>query len=193
MKIKKAQRKYGNLVKFIARKYAIPGHYRLSKEDLHAEGMLVLVRCCRDLPKGTTHFGKYFKRSLYNKIQTLYRFEKELKRRGYNVSLDAATNLPALREAGDGFYADVVLRLLPRLSSKSARLLETLVFPPIGLFDYAYARFLRKRTKNFRVKRSDIHGFLGMSKYDVKLAIQEVRDVQLSLSRGVKSNRRKPE
>jgi hypothetical protein len=178
----KAKRKFENLIKFIARRYSVPGHFRLSREELIAEGELVLVRCWNDFPYGTIEFDSYFKTALYNRIKELHRFRAQIKREGEEVSIEEALHLQKVNPEIP--YLDEALLVFPYISPKARRLLCTLLFSPPALSYYAYLD-LQKRQKTFaapecRIAARHIRGFLNLTPRQMDGLVREVRDAYRS-------------
>lgn len=174
---KKAQRKFKRLIRSVSYIYSKRNHYRLSQEDLESEGMLVLVRCCRDFPKGKTYFTRYFKRSLYSHLIDLHRFEKQQKRQGYIVPLNEVQQQVA--ESHLSPYADRAMAILPFLSPKARKFLQTLVFPPIALSEFAWKQYKGSNRKRFRIRFIDLRRFLNLSAADVRGLVGEIRGTWL--------------
>jgi hypothetical protein len=182
MTAKKAHRKFCRLIRSVSYHYSHRNNFRLSQEDLEAEGMLVLVRCCRDFPKGKTYFTRYFKRSLYSHLIDLHRFEKQQKRRGYIVPLDEIQQQVASSHLSP--YANMALSIAPLLSSRARTFLQTLVFPPIGLSEYAWKHYQDSSRKRFRIRLIDLRGYLNLTAADVRGLVKEVRDVWIIYNKG---------
>lgn len=177
MSFQQSKRKFENLIKYIARKYSVPGHFRLSREELIAEGELVLVRCWNDFPYGTTEFDSYFKTALYNRIKRLHRFGVQLKREGEEVPIEEALFLR--RVDAEIPYLDEALLVFPHISVKARRLLCTLLFSPPALSYYAYLD-LQKRQKTFaapeyRIAARHIRGFLNLTPRQLQSLVIEIR------------------
>jgi hypothetical protein len=175
---KKATKRFQNLIKFIARRYCVNGHFRLSREDLIAEGMLVLVRCCQDFPEGEVHFGRYFKRSLYNHVDKLRRFDRQTKRLGFTVPLDKAMLMAKPEEKP--VYLNRCLEIAPHVSPKAREYLLTLALWPPQLCEYAYKQISKTKKisglKKVRIKTKHIRGYLGLTPLELRGVVREIRD-----------------
>lgn len=146
-----ALRRFKPLIRWVARHYANPNSYRMSQEDIEAEGLMTLVNCCQKFPDTEIYFARFFKRSLYNRVKKLHSYTRRLKRQGVNVSLDdldpekkfyegARTHklpeqlkvAPAYAAAHSDFLERMqarVAEVTPYLSADAARFLQMLVNP----------------------------------------------------------------
>jgi hypothetical protein len=191
-----ALRRFKGLIKWAARKYEISGNYSMSARDLEAEGLLLLVQCCRGFPEGQILFARYFKRALYNRLQQLHATNHRQKRQGIEVELGEALELPTLEESEDWkrirMKANV---LLPVLSPTAQRFLKELLEPSESTVEFAWRDFCRKnklhsqglRTtgwSKFRIKFRHIRGALGMSRVDMRTVTRELRRKTREMRRG---------
>lgn len=183
-----ALRRFKNLIRWAANHYAMPGHFRRSKEELEAEGLLILVQCCRDFPDGQIFFARYFKRSLYNKLRDLSRFDRTHSRDGFEVELAEAENVKQ-KQVTDPFLEmvkDKAVDLYPYLTPEARRFLRTLINPPLPVCQFAWMDFCRKNklisqgqkvkdAKRFRVRLRHICQYLGMDSSDVRRVVEEIQ------------------
>lgn len=186
--VRRALKKYRGLIKWTARKYAIRGNFRLSIPDLEAEGLLMLVKCCRSFPKGHGRFGRYFKRAWYNHLKSLIRFGYQDKRLGREVELEEAFEV-APRDQIDPFISRMKTRaneLSPFLSEDARKFLMVLVEPSEEVMEYAWRDYCRKRKllsqgltvrggKKFRIRIRHIRGALHMSRRRIRELVREIR------------------
>jgi hypothetical protein len=192
--VSKALEKYRGLIRWTARKYSIRGNFRMSIADLEAEGLLVLVKCCRSFPKGQRRFGRYFKRSWYNHLKTLSRISFTAKRFGKEVGIDDALHVspPDRNNPFITSMRDRANELSPCLSGDARRLLQVLTEPSEEVMHFAWKDFCRKRKllsqginvlggKRFRIRIRHIRGALGMSKRRVRELVREIRTANLKL------------
>jgi hypothetical protein len=183
-----ALRRFKPLIRWTAWKASQSRSLRMSFEDVEAEGFLALVECCREFPEGQTRFARYFKRSWYNRLKTLYRNQNYQKRQGIEVDIENAVSLPVKR---DDFLERMQSRyqeICPLLSNDAKRLLETLLDPPQEVIEYAYRDFCRKNKlhsqgqrvtghQSFRVRLRHIRGILGMSSGRMREVVTEVKHI----------------
>lgn len=202
-----AKRRLHGLIRWTANHYAVPGNPKLNRDDLEAEGLLMLVECCQKFPEGQQRFIRYFKRSWYNRLRDLSRDERRQKRRGITVELDEAFSKAHVRpEAG----SDTLKKLKPYLSHRicatnsvtAYQLLNELVEPSEAVSEYAWREFCRKNKLHGQGRRvKDIHKFriterhvqkaLGLSRQQVLLGRQDAKDAYLLLAhtkRGVSAD-----
>jgi hypothetical protein len=181
-----ALRRFKNLIRWAARYYAIPGHFRRSSEELEAEGLLILVQCCREFPEDQIFFARYFKRALYNRLKDISRFDRTSSRDGVEVQLEEAEQLAVeydftnhIRERAEGLY--------PILSNQAQTFLKTLIDSPVQVSEYAWRDYCRRHklasqgqsvtgVKSFRIKLRHIRGCLGMCRGDVRRVVKEIRN-----------------
>lgn len=159
--IRRALKKFHRLIKWVAYQYSNQRNYLMEYEDLEAEGLLVLVKCCDEfpeseleLPDGETRFAHYFKRALYNKMKKFIRHSNYKKRVGQVTSLEAMTDeredyegnhytdkdFPERLKVYQRTESEKFMELMrdridvisPYLSEDSARLLQMLVNPNDG-------------------------------------------------------------
>lgn len=187
-----ALRRFRKLIKWTARKYAVQGNFRMSPEDLEAEGLLILVQCCRAFPEGQFYFARYFKRAWYNKLQKLIRFGLQEKRVGIEVDLEFAEEIPP-PEYDTKFLERIqaqAIELNPYLSSEARMLLKTLIEPSEEVMEYAWRDFCRKQklrsqglhvrgAKKFRIRIRHIRGSLKMSRERMREVVKEIRSAYL--------------
>lgn len=172
--INRAMRKMRPLVKQMARKHAVSGSTRMGREDLEAEGMLVLMKCCKKFSSG--NFEHYFARAFRNYIDKIRTYGNRPMRRAveeipiefledqerigmqhrYNThtGIFKETFLQSQRFVRDQNEQRVVedlqrraKRLLPLLSSGAVRLLQMVVDPrhTAEAEQQAYHEFLRRK------------------------------------------------
>jgi hypothetical protein len=197
--VSRALKKYRGLIRWTARKYATTGNFRLSIADIEAEGLLMLVKCCRSFPKGHGRFGRYFKRAWYNHLKDLIRFGYQDKRLGREVELEEAFEI-APKEKADPFIARMKTRaneLSPLLSEDARKFLMVLVEPSGEVMEYAWRDYCRKRKllsqgldvrggKKFRIRIRHIRGALHMTKRRIRELVREIRSAHLKLQGGKK-------
>jgi hypothetical protein len=190
-----ALRRFSGLIKWVARKYAVLGNFRLSQEDLAGEGYLVLVRCCRSFPEGEFRFARYFKTALYNHLKDLVQTERRLKRQGISVELVEAFGIPDpnphLRESLD----EILEGIAPFLSSSAQLFLRQLAEPSPQVLEYAWREFCRRNKirsqgfattgyKRFRVKPRHIRKVFGWTAADCKSSLREIKRVYRKYKKG---------
>jgi hypothetical protein len=183
-----ALRRFQGLIKWVARRYAVLGNFRLSAQDLEGEGYLVLVKCCRSFPEGEFRFARYFKAALYNHLKDLVQTERRLKRQGISVELVEAFGIPdpnpSLRESLD----ELMEGLAPFLTRSSQLFLRQLAEPSQQVLEYAWREFCRRNKirsqgfsvkgyKRFRVKPRHIRKVYGWTVADCKSSLREIRRV----------------
>jgi hypothetical protein len=183
-----ALRRFKNLIRWAANHYAKPGHFRRSKEELEAEGLLILVQCCRDFPDGEMFFARYFKRSLYNRLRDLSRFDRTWSRDGFEVELTEAANV-SQKQVVDPFLeivSEKAEHLYPLLNREARRFLRALIDPPTPVCQFAWMEFCRRNklvsqgqkvrdAKRFRIKLRHIRQYLGMNTSDVRRIVEEIK------------------
>ena len=76
-------------------------------------------------------------------------------------------------------YANMALEILPFLSYRARTFLQTLVFPPIALSEYAWSKYKDSSRKRFRIRLIDLRGFLNLSAADVRGLVGEIHEVWL--------------
>ncbi|SRR6266576_207389 len=181
-----ALRRFKPLIRWTAWKASQNKNLRMAFEDVEAEGFLALVECCREFPEGEVRFARYFKRSWYNRLKTMYRYQNFKKRQGVEVELENAAQLPVEQ---DHFLQRMRSRyeeICPLLSNDAKRLLETLLDPPQEVIEQAYRDFCRRNKlyslgqpvsghKKFRVRLRHIKSFLGMSHSRMRDVVVEVQ------------------
>lgn len=170
---------------------------RQTYEDLEAEGLLTLVKCCREFPEGQVRFTRYFKRAWYNQLKRMYRDGYALKRQGIEVALEHAE--ATLAGTKDDFLDRMRSRydeLHPFLSMDARRLLEVLLSPepePLAA-EYAWREYCRKNKlrsmrlpvhggKKFRIRIRHIRRALGLSAQRMRDVVKEVKAVSKSYRR----------
>jgi len=189
--IGEALKQYRGLIKWIARRYAVLGNFRLSQQDLEAEGYLVLVRCCRRFPKNRAGFDGYFKTSLYNHVKTLISTERRDKRMGISVDLEEASELAKEESLVKVSLQEKVESIRTRLSPLSYSLLQELIEPSPQVIEFARREFLRRNKlhslgisvggyRKFRVKIRHIRKVFGWSTDECNRAMSEIRRVYSS-------------
>jgi hypothetical protein len=182
-----ALRRFKPLIKYMAFKYHRRGHMSLSFEDLEAEGLLTLVKCCSSFPEGQQRFARYFKRSLYNRLDNVLRREYQLKRQGIVVELSEVM-ARACPEAPHEDLSQRAKSIVPLLSGDAARLLDLITESSPELVEYAWRDFCRRNKlkkqgqkvsgwRRFRVQPRHIRGVLGMSARETRVAIRQIREV----------------
>lgn len=183
-----ALRRFKNLIKWAANHYAKPGHFRRSKEELEAEGLLILVQCCRDFPEGEIFFARYFKRSLYNRLKDLSRFDRRKSRAGFEVELEEADAVLEQRDPFLDLVRERAEHLYPFLTAEAKKFLRTLIDPPPMVCQHAWMDFCRKNklvsqgqkvrdAKRFRIRLQHIRRYLGMRTVDVRRVVDEIKSV----------------
>lgn len=191
-----ALRRFRGLIKWTARKYAIRGHFRMSVEDLEAEGLLTLVECCRAFPEGQFHFARYFKRAWYNRLKKLIRFGLQEKRQGIEVDLEAAVEMPP-PEFDSKFQDRMKARaneLGPYLSPEARMLLAMLVEPSEEVMEYAWRDWCRRQklrsqgvripgAKKFRIRGRHIRGAMRITRTRMRELVVEIRSAYLTSKR----------
>jgi len=181
-----ALRRFKGLISYTARKYSIQGHFRLSTQDIEAEGLLTLVQCCRKFPPGQVRFAAYFKRAWNNRLKKLARFGMQAKRRGFEVDLELAESLPAPTQEVWERILDRAELVAPLLSAETRRFLQQLLEPSEEVMEYAWRDFCRKQKlksqgvsvpgcERFRIKLRHVRGALRMSPLQVYKAVDEIR------------------
>jgi hypothetical protein len=172
----------------------------MSFEDLEAEGLLKLVQCCREFPKGQIYFTRYFKHAWYTRIKELHRNAIRAKRQGIEVPILEAYHIPA-QQKNPTFLEMMRERfheISPLLSSDAKRLLQQLLDPSQEVYHIAYVDFLRKNkirsqgqpvlgANKFRIRQKHIRLALRMSSARLREVVAEVKMV----NRQLKSNWRK--
>jgi hypothetical protein len=191
--IKVALRRLRPLIRWTAYRASTNPILRQTYEDLEAEGLLVLVKCCREFPEGQIRFIRYFKRAWYNQLKRFYRDGYALKRQGIEVDLEHAETLV---ESRDDFLDRMRQRydeLRPFLSQDARRLLELLLSPepaPMAL-EYAWREFCRKNKlrslgapvtggKKFRIRVRHIRRALGITAQRMREVVKEVKSANRS-------------
>ena len=183
-----ALRRFKGLIKWASHKYGISGSYNLSPAELEAEGLLLLVQCCRGFPEGQVHFARYFKRAWYNRLQQLHSIRHRKKREGVEVELDLALNVISANNADDEMerMRSKAQLLYPQLSSRARRFLQELLEPSEEVIEYAWRDFCRRNHlhsrglrvadwSKFRIKFRHVRGALGMSRVDMRTVARELR------------------
>jgi len=181
-----ALRRNRKLIGFLARKYAVRGHYSLSRDDLEAEGLLCLVTCCREFPQTEVRFSRYFKRSLANRFQNLFRLNRQHKRQGVEVRLESVKTLPV--RIAPNIWIQQALNIEPFLAEPAKKFLSAVLHPPAEVYEFAWRDFCRRNKlhsqglqvsgwRTFRIRPRHIRGGLRMSAADVRLLVREIRDV----------------
>ena len=213
--IRVALRRFRHLIKWVAWHYSVdiptPGRFKMTYEDLEAEGLLCLVECCQRFPKSERRFARYFKRSLYNRIKKLARFSRAGKRQGEEVSITLPRDdeekffvpnelkvlPPADTESKEfrGRMEKRIERLIPYLSDDAVRLLKILTHPKgeevlhEAWMDWCRKHKLRSQgignpnVGKFRVKSIHIRRALKMSSIRVSNAVSEIRHVDSVITR----------
>ena len=187
-----ALRSFRGLIRWTARKYSVPGDVRLSRSDLEAEGLLVLVKCCRAYPENQTMFARYFKRAWYNHLKMMFRDIHRKKRTGYVVGLLDAESIPQIAETE--WVSERMTLLHSRLSSTAYQFLQLLVNPTEEVVNCAWVDFCRKSklrslgirssgSRKFRVKVVHVRRALAMSGTETKDVLREIRHVGRSITR----------
>jgi RNA polymerase sigma factor (sigma-70 family) len=193
--VSKALEKYRGLIRWTARKYTTSGNFRMSVKDLEAEGLLILVKCCRSFPEGQGRFGRYFKRAWYNHLKTMIRFGRWQKRTGKEVEIDAAIELTPQESVDQKFFERMRTRaneLNPYLSQEARRFLRMLVEPSEEVMDFAWRDYCRKRKllsqgakvlggKKFRIRIRHIRGTMGVTNRRMRELVREIRSVNSQL------------
>jgi hypothetical protein len=197
-----ALKRFRPLIKWVARHNANPYYYKMAREDLEAEGLLTLVQCCQQFPKGEIRFARFFKKSLYNRIKKLVRYSRCIKRQGVEVDLDSIEHL-AKPSRDTEFIEQIQKRvgeILPYLSPESARFLRALVNPNDEATSHEAWKELCRRNKlrtlgirtsnvrKFRVEERHFKRALRMNTNDVNEAIREIQSVYQHLTLRRKSN-----
>lgn len=191
-----ALRRFRGLIKWTAKKYSIQGNFRMSREDLEAEGLLILVKCCREFPQGQFHFSRYFKRAWYNQLKKLIRFGLQEKRVGVEVDLELAVEIPHI-DYDTKFLERMRVQskeLGPYLSLGAKRLLQLLIEPSEEVMEYAWRDFCRKQklrshgifvpgAKKFRIRTRHIRESLRMSREEMREVVTEIRSTYLTVKR----------
>lgn len=190
-----ALRRFRKLIKWTAHRYAIRGHFRMSPEDLEAEGLLTLVKCCRAFPEGHFHFARYFKRAWYNKLKKLIRFGLQEKRKGIEVDLEMAIEMPP-PEYDTHFQDRMKSRaneLGPYLSPEAKMLLKMLVEPSEEVMEYAWRDWCRRQklrsqgtrivgAKKFRIRSRHIRGAMRINRLRMRELVTEIRTAHQTLN-----------
>lgn len=185
-----ALRRFRGLIRWTARKYSVPGDVRLSRGDLEAEGLLVLVKCCRAYPENQNRFGRYFKRAWYNRLKMMFRDTHRKKRTGYVVDLLDVESIPQIAETE--WVSQRMTLLHSRLSSTAYQFLQLLVNPTEEVVNCAWIDFCRKSklrslgirspgSRKFRVKVVHVRRALAMSGTETKNVLREIRHVGRTL------------
>lgn len=189
--IGEALKQYRGLIKWIARRYAVLGNFRLSQQDLEAEGYLVLVKCCRRFPRHREGFDGYFKTSLYNHIKTLITTERRDKRMGINVELEEAVELAREESLVKLTLKEKIESIRSHLSTFAYRLLQELLEPSPQVVEFARREFLRRNKlhslgisvggyRKFRIRERHIRKVFGWKTEDCNKAMSEIRRVYSS-------------
>jgi hypothetical protein len=188
-----ALRRFRWLIRYTAYKYSIQGHYRMSMEDLEAEGYLTLVQCCHSFPEGQRRFGRYFKRAWNNRLTKIFRdscLRNKKKDQRNEVDLDLHLDLPEIRDDFN-IWEHVegrAKKVMPWLTRDSQRLLQLLLKPSQEVIDYAWRDFCRKNKlhsqgfrapgyDHFRVKARHVAGVLQMKPSYMQGLVREIRSV----------------
>jgi hypothetical protein len=192
-----ALRRFHDLIKWTANWFSNPHSYNLEAEDLEAEGLLVLVRCCQRFPKGEVHFARYFKASLYSRMRKLVRYSKFKKRVGISVELDD-NELPPVKPPSIEFIERMQKRVsdvTPYLSREAVRFLKLLVNPnDKEVQQQAWMELCRRhklrslgistsRNLGFRLERRHLLRAYRIEPKRVNEIIREVQKVEQNLSR----------
>jgi len=186
--IEVALRRFRGLIRWTSRKYSVLGNFRLSREDLEAEGLLVLVKCCRDFPEGEVRFTRYFKRAWYNRLKDMISTERTEKRTGLTVELLEAFGIPDLYAASYERLFEKLEVLRSCLTPRSFRFLQQLAEPSEFVVEYAWREFCRRNRlhaqgqsvygyRKFRVRSKHVRKALGMSSEEAQEALREIRVV----------------
>lgn len=182
---------YRGLIKWIARRYAVLGNFRLSQQDLEAEGYLILVKCCRKFPKNKEGFDGYFKTSLYNHVKTLITTERCDKRMGISVELDEAEELAREESLVQVSLKEKVESIRLDLSPNAYSLLQELIEPSLQVIEFARREFLRRNKlhslgisvsgfRKFRVRLRHIRKVFRWTTQACDEAMSEIRKVYSS-------------
>ena len=185
-----ALRRFRGLIRWTARKYSVPGDVRLSRSDLEAEGLLVLVKCCRAFPENQTRFARYFKRAWYNHLKMMFRDSHRKKRTGFVVDLLDAESVPQIAERD--WVNEQMTVLHSRLSSTAYQFLQLLVSPTEEVVTCAWVDFCRKSklrslgirssgSRKFRIKAVHVRRALAMSGTEAENVLREIRHVGKTL------------
>jgi hypothetical protein len=189
-----ALRRHRMLIKWTAWRWRLA--LKMSFEDLEAEGLLLLVDCCRTFPVGQTRFSRYFKRAWYRRLKRFYRDSRALKRQGVEVELEDASTTAIQPDSSD-FIERVWLRyheISSLLSPDARRLLQALIDPPSQVYEEAWRDFCRKNKlrslgqgvtgdRRFRVRLTHIRRALGMSSRRMREVVTEVKSVNRKYNR----------
>lgn len=191
----KGLKRFKGLIKFTANKYGVRGHFRMSPEEIEAEGYLTLVDCCRRFPKGQLRFGRYFKRAWNNRLIELRRFGMEKKRQGFEVDLELADFVPAptISEVWERIKSKAD-DLMPLLSRDARCFLRELLEPSREVEEFAWREFCRRNKlhdqgfqvcgwNRFRIRLRHIRGALNMTPGKVQQILVEIRSTNKNLWR----------
>jgi len=190
-----ALRRFRGLIRWTARKYSILGDFRRSREDLEAEGLLVLVKCCQSFPEGGMYFARYFKRAWYNRLKKMIRFSSQKKRQGTEIELLEALSIPDVVPDSREYLLSKAEEFRPHLDAEVFRLLQMLVEPDEQVIEFAWRDFCRKNKlrsqgqrvpgwKQFRVRARHIRSVLRISPSKMRRSIRQIRRVSHLLHGG---------
>jgi hypothetical protein len=182
-----ALRRFKGLIRWAAHRYEVQGSYNLSFTDLEAEGMLLLVECCRAFPSGQPHFSRYFKRSLYNRLQEMRITQHTQKRTGTEVELDNALGLPTVDNLDETERMQSrAKQLFPMLTPHAQQFLKQLLDPDEIVVEHAWRDFCRRNKlhsqgkratgwNRFRIKFRHIRSAMHLSKGQMRGIVNELR------------------
>jgi hypothetical protein len=167
----------------------------MSREDLEGEGLLVLVRCCNQFPKGEERFARYFKRALYNHLKNILRFRNQEKRKGREVSLDIVSGLSMQSE--HNLMSELRVRadlMKPYISPLAYNYMVVVSDLGKEVSEVAWQDFCRRNKlnslgirvqgwKKFRIKARHVRKVLDITPKDVRRIVKELRMVNSQLNR----------
>lgn len=203
-KVSVALRRFDTLIWWTAWKARHDKNFRMTCEDIHSEGLLVLVNCCREFPEGKIRFGRYFKKAWYNRLKDMRRDSMRDKREGTEVEIQEAFSIPEPQPDNLQFI-DMVkekfYEISPLLSEDARRMLRLLLDPSQELVEYAWRDFCRKNKlksqgkhvynyKRFRISLKHIQGVLEMSPSKMRKVVAEVKVVNRKLYKNNRGGRK---
>lgn len=193
--VQKALKKYKKLISWYAWHYSTRGSFWLAPQDLNSEGLLVLVKCCQNFPKGQGNFEHYFKRSLNNRFFTMLRDVNRGKRDGKEVPLEDASAIPYQKPTTS--FMEVAKEraelIKPYLSPDAKNFLEVLLENQNGkVLEEAWKDYCRKyklfangqRVKpvnRFRVRPRHLRKALNLSSSRMQELVSEIRRINFKM------------
>ncbi len=188
--IEKLVESYIPLIRFVSGKNCIPGHTVMDFDEIHSECLLVFAKCVNNIEKiGKENFDHYFKKSMYNKVKSMWRWIMRDSNGHLAIHIDLSDIYETVRSKDSmrELYIREEISIVKSLAfSMSVDVLDCVLCPPDDLIKIAMIDVLRKRhvtsgqarlNKDFRIMKNHIAQYLGVSNGAVSWCVGEIKEI----------------